>query len=44
MNPQGAAALAGEVREACRFDGVDLLQTSGLSSMYASRGGIIAAF
>lgn len=44
MNPQGAAALAGEVREACRFDGVDLLQTGGLSSMYASRGGIIAAF
>lgn len=44
MNPQGAAALADEVKAACRFDSIDMLQTSGLSSMYASRGGIIAAF
>jgi len=44
LNPQAAAALADEVREACRFDSIDILQTGGLSSMYASRGGVIAAF
>jgi len=44
MNPQGAASLAAEVKAACRFDSIDILPTGGLSSMYASRGGVIAAF
>lgn len=44
MNPQGAAALADEVKASCKFESIDILPTNGLSSMYASRGGIIAAF